>query len=245
MRYTELSENKKEIEDLIRNLMREYFNLEPDDYTINPNGTVDALGDIKFISAPHPDDRVKKIPVRFGHVRGEFICSHQKLVSLAGCPEIIGEGFFCNDNKLTSLKGGPKKMYGSYYCNKNQLTSLAGAVEIIDRDFFCSDNQLTSLVGAPQYVGGNFYCYGNHLISLEGFPKEFNGVFCCDWSEKLPLLRTVQAKSGVSIKTPGTRAVHPTTDIINQFSKHTNLRHAILDCQKALIEAGYAGNARW
>jgi hypothetical protein len=56
------------------------------------------------------------------------------LLSLEGCPEIVGDGFYCTHNMLTSLEFCPKKVEFGFYCD-NRLTSLEG-VGYIGGDFF-------------------------------------------------------------------------------------------------------------
>jgi len=92
---------------------------------------VDVHGDVDL------NERLTKIPVKFGVVEGEFSGSFNQLTSLEGAPQIIEGDFYCSDNQLTSLEGAPKEVGGHFYCSTNQLTSLEGA---------------------PQTVGGHFYC---------------------------------------------------------------------------------------
>jgi hypothetical protein len=80
---------------------------------------------------------MKKLPVKFGKVSGNFSCHGNKLTTLEGCPNYVGDYFFCSGNKLTSLEGCPN---------------------YIDGDFYCYKNNLTTLEGCPIYVGGKFYC---------------------------------------------------------------------------------------
>jgi len=78
--------------------------------------------------------------------------------------------FLCSNNKLTSLAGAPSHVGGSFYCSSNELTSLEGAPSHVGGDFSCSVNQLTSLEGAPSHVG-SFYCSYNKLTSLKDVHK--------------------------------------------------------------------------
>ena len=82
--------------------------------------------------------------VRFGVVTGDFYCSHNKLTSLDGAPQVVGGSFYCFENKLKSLEGAPKE---------------------VGKKFYCSDNKLTSLEGLPQGFDGDFYsiCTGNNF----------------------------------------------------------------------------------
>ena len=80
--------------------------------------------------------------VRFGYVRGSFICF---------------------SNRLTSLEGAPRKVKEYFNCGNNQLTSLDGAPQSVGGSFDCSNNFLISLEGAPQKVGGEFYFFKNPI----------------------------------------------------------------------------------
>jgi hypothetical protein len=138
-------------------------------------GLVDVEGDF-FAEAQGLEDFVG---VKFGKVRGNFHCKHNKLTRLAGAPQKVGGYFLCSYNKLTSLAGAPQEVGGSFICSYNELTSLEGAQQEVGRDFECSDNKLTSLAGAPQEVGEHFSCSYNRLTSLAGAPQEVGGYFNC------------------------------------------------------------------
>ena len=108
---------------------------------------------------------LRKIPITFGRVGGDFYCGYNKFTSLTGAPEKVGGNFYCVSNRLTSLEGAPEKVGGSFNCSGNQLTSLEGAPREVGGNFYCDNNKLTSLEGAPEKVGESFYCWGN--------PEEF------------------------------------------------------------------------
>jgi hypothetical protein len=103
---------------------------------------------------------LRKLPITFGKVDGDFDCLDNKLTSLIGCPtEVIGN-FYCSDNKLISLKGCPHKVGGSFNCDDNVLTSLKGCPTEVGRDFNCeynnkefTENDVKSLCK----VGGSIY----------------------------------------------------------------------------------------
>jgi hypothetical protein len=67
--------------------------------------------------------------VEFGDVTEDFRCSHNKLTSLAGSPEYVGEVFWCEDNRLTSLEGGPRIVGDKYSAHANEIVSLEGLPE--------------------------------------------------------------------------------------------------------------------
>ena len=175
-------------------------------WSLNPlTGLVDV--DVDFYCA---GQRLRDFKgVAFGHVKGNFNCSNNRLTSLNGAPQTIGSGFYCGansltslegapkpvngdfacgNNQLTSLEGAPKTVGGSFFCYSNQLTSLTGAPKTVNAVFSCSDNQLTSLIGAPQIVGRSFYCDNNQLTSLDGAPKTVNGDFNCSGNQLTSLV---------------------------------------------------------
>jgi hypothetical protein len=77
-----------------------------------------------------------KLPVKFGKVSGDFWCDYNKLTTLEGCPNYVGDSFVCSANNLTTLE----------YC-----PNYVGGI------FNCFGNNLTTLEGCPKYVGGGFY----------------------------------------------------------------------------------------
>jgi hypothetical protein len=146
-----------------------------ENYTINPDGTVDVKGSVNLICRG-----LKELPLKFGRVSGGFYCDRNQLTGLEGAPKKVDGDFYCNNNQLTTLEGAPKKVGGRFYCSNNKLTTLEGAPEEVGKDFDCHHNQLTTLDGAPKEVSGDFHCYSNQLTTLEGAPKEVGGDFYCD-----------------------------------------------------------------
>ena len=108
---------------------------------------------------------------------GHYSCSHNKLISLSGCPSQVNN-FYCSDNKLTSLSGCPEKATSLFF-DDNELTSLSGSPEEVGGIFTCNNNKLTSLSGGPKKVGGDFSCARNNLTDLQGMPIVVGGNFSC------------------------------------------------------------------
>jgi hypothetical protein len=132
-----------------------------ENYTINPDGTVDVDGDIDLINR-----RLKAIPLKFNRVGGDFYCDNNQLTTLEGSPKEVGRGFWCDYNQLTTLEGSPKVVSGGFYCSNNQLTTLEGSPKEVGGGFYCDYNKLNTLEGSPKEVGGSFYISDNPL------PKE-------------------------------------------------------------------------
>ena len=130
-------------------------------YTINSDGSVDVNGAV-YLS----DERLTKLPLKFGKVTGGFYCGDNQLITLEGAPNEVGGYFCCNYNQLTTLEGSPDHVGGDFYCDSNQLTTLNGGPSYVGRDFDCNNNQLTTLEGGPIEVGGDFNCYDNPIHSI-------------------------------------------------------------------------------
>ena len=144
MRYLRPFNESKSVEDYISLWTKSW-----DDYTINPDGTVDVVGDVSTYH--HPDDSLTELPIQFGTVTGNFdIGSLENLTTLKGCPHTVGF-FGCNGlKKITSLEGGPNIVFG---------------------DFDAGSTGIVSLIGGPSRVNGRYYVANCPLTSLEGAPK--------------------------------------------------------------------------
>ena len=147
MKYLKLFESYSDID----SICSEYG---INDYTINPDGSIDVDGSVILSS-----ELLTIIPLKFGTVTRDFDCDR---------------------NQLTSLEGSPKKVGGYFDCHNNQLTSLVGCPEVIGGDFDCSRNELKSLVGCPEIIGDNFYCRENQITDFKGVPEFFEGLFYCE-----------------------------------------------------------------
>lgn len=165
-----------------RRLLKQYFRVK---------GSVDVDAQTHMVNV-HGDvaakQQMKEFPVKFGHVTGNFDCSWNNLITLAGAPHIVDGEFKCNNMQLTSLKHAPTKVGGSFNCGNNQIRSLADAPAQVGGDYICSGNQLTSLQGCPSTITGGFYCRWNFLNNLEGAPTHVQGDFFCDYNPELKSL---------------------------------------------------------
>ena len=158
----------------------EHYELE--NFHINRNGTVDVDGDVDI----HYDRSIsiRKLPIQFGYVAGDFDASFSRLVSLAGSPREVGGNFICTWNDLTSLDGSPHEVGRVFDCSHNQLTSIDGCAQVVGTEFLCCDNVLSSLHGAPAKIGSVFWCRFNpQLQNIEGLrtlPTRKKGTFMVD-----------------------------------------------------------------
>lgn len=133
-------------------------------YVINDDLTVDVNGDIDFRGAD-----LKRFPVKFGKIIGNFNCSNNQLETLNGGPNKVSENFYCYNNNLTSLQGSPREVGENFWCVKNKFTSLQGSPREVGGDFACSYGNLVTLRGAPREVGGDFDCLNNPPTKITGW----------------------------------------------------------------------------
>ena len=128
----------------IHRICEEYY---IQNYTINPDGSISVDGDVRLSGRS-----LKRIPLVFKEVSGDFVCYNNQLTSLRGCPEKVGGSFLCYRNNLTSLEGCPEKVGGNFHCYGNNLTSLKDCPDA--RTIYCTNNQITSFEGIPEFWEG-------------------------------------------------------------------------------------------
>ena len=139
-------------------------------------GEINVEGNFKC----QPSNRLGFRGLRFGVVKGSFICDAAGLTSLEGAPKEVNGDFICSSNSLTSLQGSPSIVGGSFICEAARLTTLEGAPKEVKGDFICNSNFLQDLNGAPEEISGSFSCGMNPLETLLPFPKNIGYYFRCD-----------------------------------------------------------------
>lgn len=111
--------------------------------------------------------RLDVLPIKFGHVSGDFWVDDNQLISLIGAPESVAGDFSCESNGLLTLLHGPSSVGGDYFCSANQLTDLAHLPTHMGGGLFCSNNKITSLAGIPKKLK-QLHCDYNPISSLMG-----------------------------------------------------------------------------
>ncbi len=139
----------------------------------------------------------------------------------------MGKEFICTDNRLESLEGGPQEVGEYYGCSDNELRNLKGAPKSVGGDFSCRENGLTSLEGAPLHIGGNFYCQNNELVNLEGAPKEVGGMFNCS-ENPLSSFDGAPEKIGGNFKFNGLRMKWSTDAILHELLEFKSDKYSSL-----------------
>ncbi len=91
-------------------------------WTLNSGGEVDVDDSVYMDSM-----NLTEIPVKFGEVNRNFVCSDNNLTTLKNSPNYVGRNFYIFRNKLTSLEFLPTSISGGdpngfLYFQGNPLT---------------------------------------------------------------------------------------------------------------------------
>lgn len=119
---------------------------------------------------------LSNIPIQFNIINGDFICAHNKLTSLKGCPKIVLGKFDCSYNYLTNLNYFPKLITGPVDCSNNYLVSLRGINHNYNYILNISKNYLTNLTYCPKILY-NLYCSYNPIKLIKNLIIK-NDLYC-------------------------------------------------------------------
>lgn len=184
---------------------------------INAQGVFDVQGDVDLGAVDE-----KELPVAFGHVTGNFLCS---------------------GGELRTLKGSPATVDGDYFVDHNQLSGLAGSPTSVGMHVTVSGNdQLATLEGISQQIGGKLYLQSlpslKSLQNIHKMLKSCGGVIDMTGTPIASnVLGLLMVKKLPSIKMDNKKVM----EIIN---KHLGADRDIHQCQEELLEAGLAEFAR-
>ena len=137
-------------------------------WKLNSDGEVDVDGSV-YMSYMN----LKEIPVKFGRVKGDFLCSDNQLTSLKNAPTSIGASFSCSKNQLTSLKNAPKTIVGGrFYCSKNNLTNYFKNIKEEDFPHWDKFNWGSILEEYPFLINiGKKYLSKDFKYYLDNYPQ--------------------------------------------------------------------------
>jgi hypothetical protein len=85
-----------------------------ENYTINPDDMVDIDRGVYLYGLL---GNMKKLPIKFGKVSGDFDCAWNNLTTLEGCPNYVGRHFYC-DILTHHILGN---VYGKIYFTKQRI----------------------------------------------------------------------------------------------------------------------------
>lgn len=115
--------SKKEIDKICKK-----YNIT--DYSINKDGSINVFSDVDLSGK-----KLKKLPLIFERVTGNFNCSDNYLENLIGSPRKIVKNdahknksgdFNCGHNNIITLKEGPIEVSGNYIGCCNDITDFSG-----------------------------------------------------------------------------------------------------------------------
>lgn len=134
-------------------------------FKIEADGTVDVDGNVRLL---HYDGA--SVPVKFGKVTGDFICSIGELQSLQNFPTEVDGDCMVDHNILTSFEGLPQKVGGSMMASGNEgVESIDGLPREIGADLYLEHiPKLTSLHNihkTVRSVGGKIYLHSTPIQS--------------------------------------------------------------------------------
>lgn len=144
------------------------------DYSINGDGSIDVYSTVDLTNK-----KLKKIPIKFNRVIGNFFISYNLLEDLENCPKSIYGNFDCDHNKLITLKGCPFEVWGDFYCSYNEkLTSIDYLTKHISGKFHLINTGVDYIYTESKIQGDIFY--DRHLNGLK-----FSGYKITNWEEWL------------------------------------------------------------
>jgi len=118
--------------------------------------------------------------LRFGKVRGDFLCYNNKLKTLDGSPREVGLDFQCYDNPLISLEGAPLKVGDRFASNYFSIKyNLNAFLEELKKDqpsyteLLLTHHFFTPEVIKEEIAKDSYFCYYvSKAWNTEGFKKK-------------------------------------------------------------------------
>lgn len=177
------------------------------------NGRINIDGDIE-INGRRRSKKTSSLPIKFGHINGNFIFINNLLTNLEGFPISVSKDFSCVGNKLTSLEGAPNSVGGDFYCYNNNLTSLEGAPNSVGGGFYCNNNKIIDFK-VPEFSLNEekvFICNDNpiyQIYSLFNTPKciDLINEYSAVQGDKVIWDRLVEVYHSLNIPIPNTRDI--------------------------------------
>jgi hypothetical protein len=151
------------------------------------------------------------------------------------------ESFLVLPPTLTTLEGAPRRVSDLATIYANNLHTLAGCPQEAESDITIRNAaHLKNLKGGPRIVRDSFYVSRNNFDTLIGLPEEIHVLFECDISHPLPVLDVLNVKHLPAVQLNVIDSSwKKVQDILNTFLKMPYGNKRIIDCQSALIDAGF------
>lgn len=185
-------------------------------------------------------ERVDSFHNVFNNVKDDFNCSDHAITTLEKGPYWVGGNYICDHNQLTSLDGCPQILHHDFNCRNNLLTSLEGGPTTVGVGYYAAYNKISSLKGLPSKVGETLNLKANDISSLVGIHKQL--TFC----REIDLTFNPIVRGGIGlIFIDGLKSIRKYVDdpffgpcsIIDHYLGTG--KSGLLECQEALISADF------
>lgn len=154
----------------IKAFLKDYCSIDycqiDDDLTVNCFHSV-------YIKKP-----LHELPIQFGRVEGDFVCSEMTLQSFKGFPHTIEGSLIARQNELSNFDYFPQNIEGDIDLYCNNLTHLYNLPLHHKYSLNLNDNLIVSCVGLPEVIGRSLKIMSNELTSLKGTLKKVKFLEC-------------------------------------------------------------------
>lgn len=134
--------------------------------------------------------RIKKIPIQFGIVNGNFFAQNNRLITLQGSPKIVNGIFDVTNNEISSLNYAPKYIKDNFYMDKNPLIfdTIDDFTIEVENFIVFSENFKDTLRTLPGFNSFFSQRKGNLVTTAENFKNFIHFVKVNNSIETIKLL---------------------------------------------------------
>jgi hypothetical protein len=149
--------------------------------------------------------------------------------------------FFMTPSGLVTLEGMPRIMNNDLVILASYISSLEGCTETVNGYMRIKDaNQIKNLKGGPKFVEGEYWpLNATKMTSFAGIAEEILGGFRFVINDPIPMLDLLRVKGLNSLTLTATYNLGRLIKIMDHFIKQPYGNKRIIECQSALIDAGY------
>jgi hypothetical protein len=109
---------------------------------------------------------LKKLPIKFRNVYGDFNCYLNKLTTLENSPIRVSGDFICSHNNLTDLKYSAQLILGDFYCQVNYIISIEDFTTDLEGEFYSDITQDPGLIYSDDIYPKRILNHKEYLIQL-------------------------------------------------------------------------------
>jgi hypothetical protein len=192
-----------------------------DEFKIHDDLTVDVFSN-NNLGAQFIRSELQYLPINFNMIDNYVVLS-ESLISLEGLPSTLPSDLSVYAAHLNCLRHSPREIGRDFIVIRgNKLKDFSGGPRIVKRDFRVLDAQsLESFVGLPEEIHGSLVVLVNTI------------------KKPIPLLDILRVKHLKHIDIMLATQWNKVSIILNKFLKQPYGNKRIIDCQSALIDAGF------